>query len=195
MLCTIWKYIVLIRIALKTRIGRGACGVSSNTGFQYNTDSYNIFVASCPIRVFNIILTHTISLWRLVQYGFSIQYWLVQYLSILYITLYNNLLVLKNEMKYKKYHTVTTVTKSNCKMVERGKIDTPNTYIHDDSFFRLCTGISIKSVGFNLVLCVQTSSLSEMMRSCKWYHTFFYVPKQEMCASQNMPVYINYQMV
>jgi hypothetical protein len=88
-----------------------------------------------------------------------------QYLSILYITLYNNLLVLKNEMKYKKYHTVTTVTKSNCKMVERGKIDTPNTYIHDDSFFRLCTGISIKSVGFNLVLCVQTSSLSEMMRS------------------------------
>ena len=132
---------------------------------------------------------------RLVQYGFSIQYWLVQYLSILYITLYNNLLVLKNEMKYKKYHTVTTVTKSNCKMVERGKIDTPNTYIHDDSFFRLCTGISIKSVGFNLVLCVQTSSLSEMMRSCKWYHTFFYVPKQEMCASQNMPVYINYQTV
>ena len=70
-------------------------------------------------------------------------------------------------MKYKKYHTVTTVTKSNSKMVERGKIDTPNTYIHDDSFFHLCTCISIKSVGFNLVLCVQTSSLSEMMRSCK----------------------------
>jgi hypothetical protein len=31
---------------------------------------------------------------RLVQYGFSIQYRLVQYLSILYIALYNNLLVL-----------------------------------------------------------------------------------------------------
>jgi hypothetical protein len=31
---------------------------------------------------------------RLVQYGFSIQYWLVQYLSILYIPLYNNLLLL-----------------------------------------------------------------------------------------------------
>ena len=31
---------------------------------------------------------------RLVHYGFSIQYRLVQYLSILYITLYNNLLIL-----------------------------------------------------------------------------------------------------
>ena len=31
---------------------------------------------------------------RLVQYGFSIQYRLVHYLSILYIVLYNNLLVL-----------------------------------------------------------------------------------------------------
>ena len=30
---------------------------------------------------------------RLVQYGFSIQYGLVQYLFILYITLYNNLLL------------------------------------------------------------------------------------------------------
>jgi hypothetical protein len=47
-LCTIWKYIVLVRIALKTRIGLDA----------------------------------------------SIQYRLVQYISILYITLYNNLLLL-----------------------------------------------------------------------------------------------------
>ena len=30
---------------------------------------------------------------RLVQYGFSIQYRLVQYISILYITMYNNLLL------------------------------------------------------------------------------------------------------
>ena len=34
MLCTIWKYIVLVRIVLKTRIRLDACGVSSNTGFQ-----------------------------------------------------------------------------------------------------------------------------------------------------------------
>jgi len=40
-LSTIWKDIVLVHIVLKTRIGRD--GVSSNTGFQYNTDSYNIF--------------------------------------------------------------------------------------------------------------------------------------------------------
>jgi hypothetical protein len=30
-------------------------------------------------------------------------------------------------MKNKKYHTVGTVLKSNSKIVERGKIDTPNT--------------------------------------------------------------------
>ena len=42
-LCTIWKYIVRVCIVLKTHIGRDATGVESNTGFQYNTDEYNIF--------------------------------------------------------------------------------------------------------------------------------------------------------
>ena len=42
-LYTIWKDIVLVRIVLKTRIGLDACGVESNTGLQYNTDSHNIF--------------------------------------------------------------------------------------------------------------------------------------------------------
>jgi hypothetical protein len=41
-LCIIWKYIVRFCIVLKTRIGRDAIG-ESNTGFQYNTDEYNIF--------------------------------------------------------------------------------------------------------------------------------------------------------
>ena len=54
-LCTIWKDIVRVSIVLKTRIGREACGVSSNTGFQYNTEQ-----ASRPIRVFNTIRTSTI---------------------------------------------------------------------------------------------------------------------------------------
>jgi len=34
-------------------------------------------------------------------------------------------------MKIKKYHTVRTILKSNCKFVERGKVNTPNTQIHD----------------------------------------------------------------
>jgi hypothetical protein len=34
-------------------------------------------------------------------------------------------------MKNKKYHNVGTILKSNTKIVERGKIDTPNTQIHD----------------------------------------------------------------
>ena len=39
-LCTIWKDIVRVCIVLKTSIGRDA---EFNTGFQYNTDEYNIF--------------------------------------------------------------------------------------------------------------------------------------------------------
>ena len=36
-------------------------------------------------------------------------------------------------MKTKKYHTVGTVPKFNTKIVETGKMDTPNTQIHDRS--------------------------------------------------------------
>jgi hypothetical protein len=36
-------------------------------------------------------------------------------------------------MKNKKYHTVRTLPKSKVKIVERGKMDTPNTQIHDGS--------------------------------------------------------------
>ena len=36
------NYIILVRIVLKIRIRLDAYGVSSNTDFQYNSDSYNI---------------------------------------------------------------------------------------------------------------------------------------------------------
>jgi hypothetical protein len=42
-LCTIWKDIEGVCIVLKTRIGRDVVDVESNTGFQYNTDEYNIY--------------------------------------------------------------------------------------------------------------------------------------------------------
>ena len=35
----------------------------------------------------------------------------------------------------KKYHTVVQIPKSNIKIIERGKIDTPNTQIHDNLTF------------------------------------------------------------
>ena len=54
-------------------------------------------------------------------------------------------------MKTKKYHTVRTVPKSNRKIAERGKIDTPNTQIYDGSLFMLGTGTSIKSGRVKLV--------------------------------------------
>ena len=36
-------------------------------------------------------------------------------------------------MKYKKYHSVGTIPKSNTKIIERDKIDTPNTQTRDRS--------------------------------------------------------------
>jgi hypothetical protein len=54
-------------------------------------------------------------------------------------------------------------------MAERGTMDTPNTPIHDRSFSCIGTGTSTKSDGAKLVLCFQTSPLSEVMRSCKCF--------------------------
>jgi hypothetical protein len=54
-------------------------------------------------------------------------------------------------MKNKKYHIVGRFLKYNIKIVERGKIDTFNTHIHERS---LSLGICIakKSGGVKLVL-------------------------------------------
>ena len=51
-----------------------------------------------------------------------------------------------NELKRKakKYHAVGTVPNSNRKILESGKIDIPNTQIHDRSLSCIGTGISIK---------------------------------------------------
>ena len=46
-----------------------------------------------------------------------------------------------------KYHTFGTVPKSNRKIVERGKIDTPNTYIHYRSLCWFGTVTSITKSG------------------------------------------------
>ena len=53
--------------------------------------------------------------------------------------------------KTKKYHTVGIIPKSNIKIVERGKIVTPNTQIHDRSLSWLDTGTSITSGGVKLL--------------------------------------------
>jgi hypothetical protein len=50
-------------------------------------------------------------------------------------------------------------------MVERGKIDTPNTHIHYHSLSKLGTVTSIKSGLIKLVLWAKTSPLCEMIRS------------------------------
>jgi hypothetical protein len=38
-----------------------------------------------------------------------------------------------NKMKNKKYHTVGTISKSNIKIVETGKIDAPDIQLHERS--------------------------------------------------------------
>ena len=52
----------------------------------------------------------------------------------------------------KKYCTVGTVPKSNIKIVERDKIDTPSTQIHDRTPSRVATGTSLKSDGVKRIL-------------------------------------------
>jgi len=52
-----------------------------------------------------------------------------------------------NRMKNKKYHTVRTVLQSSIKIVESGKIGTPNTQLHERSLSWFGTDTSIKSGG------------------------------------------------
>jgi len=54
---------------------------------------------------------------------------------------------IKMKNKNKKNTTVGTIPKFNRKIVERGKIDTSRTQIHDHSLSWLGTGTSIKSDG------------------------------------------------
>ena len=80
-------------------------------------------------------------------------------------------LIYHNRMKTSKYLRVGKVPKSIRKIVERGKIATTNTQIHDRSLSWLDTDTSIKSDGVELVLYAPTTPhippLSEMMLSCK----------------------------
>jgi hypothetical protein len=62
-------------------------------------------------------------------------------------------------MKNKIYHTVKTIQTSNTIIVERDKIKTSNTQIHDHSLSWLGTGTSIKSGGVKIVLWAHNLSL------------------------------------
>jgi hypothetical protein len=72
--------------------------------------------------------------------------------------------ILSNKVKNIKYHTFGTIPKSNIKIVERGKIDTPNTQIHDCSLSWLGTGTSIKCGRVKLVLSAQISPLRFLVK-------------------------------
>jgi len=59
-------------------------------------------------------------------------------------------------MKNKKNISYRNTQKPNFKIVERCKIDTPNTQIHNRSLSWIGTGTSIKSGGIEIVLWDQT---------------------------------------
>jgi hypothetical protein len=81
----------------------------------------------------------------------------------------NNYKILMTKMKNKKYHTVETIPKLNIKIVERGKIDTPSTQIHDPSLSWLGTGTLIKSgAGFELLVVIGTDCIGRCKSN---YHT------------------------
>jgi hypothetical protein len=65
----------------------------------------------------------------------------------------------------------TTMSEQNPikKTIERDKIDTLNTQMHDRSHSWLCTDTSIKSGGDELGLWVKGFPLTEMMRSYKCF--------------------------
>lgn len=63
------------------------------------------------------------------------------------------------------YHGVGTVQKPNRKIVDRGKIDTPYTQIHNCSLYWLGTGTSEKVTGLKEKKNV---ARNEMMRR-RWY--------------------------
>ena len=69
-------------------------------------------------------------------------------------------------MSIKLKDTAGIVPTSNRKIVERSKVDTPNTQIQDCSLFWLDTVYSIKKNGV-LKEYYETSLLSGMMRSSK----------------------------
>ena len=58
-----------------------------------------------------------------------------------------------------KYHSVGTFPKSNRKIVERSKVDTPSTHIYDPLLPWLGTGTSIKGGGDELMLWAKSSFL------------------------------------
>jgi hypothetical protein len=60
---------------------------------------------------------------------------------------------------------ILTLPKSNIKKVERGKIDNPNTQIHDLSLFWLGTGISMKSGVANTFLELEIKVVGVVCRN------------------------------
>jgi hypothetical protein len=57
----------------------------------------------------------------------------------------------KCQSRDEKFHAIGTIPSSNNRIVERNKIDTTNTQIHNRSLSWLGTGTAIKSGGVKLI--------------------------------------------
>ena len=113
-------------------------------------DSLNNF--SCVMLILNYRIYYNISIYVYHCIYFGIRYYISGKCPCL------------NKMGG-KYHTVGTIPKSNIKITEICKIDTPNTQIYNRSLSRLDTGTSTKSDRVKLVVFSQTSHLSNTYKS------------------------------
>ena len=84
-------------------------------------------------------------------------------------------------MENKKLPHCRKNSNSNIKIVERGNIHIPNTRIHDRSLSCNDTDTSIKIDGVKPIVWVQTSTLSEMMWSCKCFPRVSKMPSTAYC--------------
>lgn len=80
-------------------------------------------------------------------------------------------------MKTKKHYvcTVGTFPKFNKQSRKKGKIDNPNTRIHDRSISGLCTGTSISSDRVKLYLLVYLSNMLYQNSRRKYCHCVYSV--------------------
>jgi hypothetical protein len=75
--------------------------------------------------IFLLDFGHVLTVWY-----FSIRFWTCSDSMVFFYILSEHV-----QNLIEKYHTVRTCPKSNRKIVESGKIDTPNTQLHDHSIF------------------------------------------------------------
>jgi hypothetical protein len=81
--------------------------------------------------------------------------------------------------KIKKYHTIGTTTKSNVKIVNRGKVNITYTQVHNCGLSPLGSGTSIRIRRVDTAFWTETSRLIEVMRSRICLFSFLLIVREQ----------------